>query len=325
MATNDDDYDTPWKTALTRYFPEFMAFYFPQAHAAIDWAQPHVFLDQELAKLAGDGKLGRRLVDKLVRVGLRDGSEQWVLVHVEVQGRRERGFAERMFVYHYRIYDRYRRKVASLALVAADGHSQPPSAFGYELFGCEMRFRFPIVLLSDYSGRVAELEQDDNPFALVTLAWLQTRLTRGKAYRRRAAKWRLTKLLFRRDWDKQRIIDLYFVIDWMMRLPPELDRRLQQGIRKMERSEIMPYVSSIERYGRELGRKEGLQEGRQVGLQEGRQEGLAAALTRVLAHRFGPLDAAMRERLAQAKSDELERWLDHVLGATTLDEVFCSK
>jgi hypothetical protein len=24
-----DDYDSPWKDALTRYFPEFMAFYFP--------------------------------------------------------------------------------------------------------------------------------------------------------------------------------------------------------------------------------------------------------------------------------------------------------
>jgi len=27
-----DDYDTPWKDALTRYFPEFMTFYFPRAH-----------------------------------------------------------------------------------------------------------------------------------------------------------------------------------------------------------------------------------------------------------------------------------------------------
>ena len=28
-----DDFDTPWKTALTRYLPEFMAFYFPEAYA----------------------------------------------------------------------------------------------------------------------------------------------------------------------------------------------------------------------------------------------------------------------------------------------------
>ncbi len=48
---SNDDYDTPWKDALTRYFPEFMAFYFPLAAAEIDWQQPHVFLDQELAQV----------------------------------------------------------------------------------------------------------------------------------------------------------------------------------------------------------------------------------------------------------------------------------
>ena len=40
-----DNYDTPWKAALTRYLPEFMAFYIPEAHAAIDWHQPPRFLD----------------------------------------------------------------------------------------------------------------------------------------------------------------------------------------------------------------------------------------------------------------------------------------
>jgi hypothetical protein len=31
----NDDYDSPWKDALTRYFPEFMSFYFPEAHRQI--------------------------------------------------------------------------------------------------------------------------------------------------------------------------------------------------------------------------------------------------------------------------------------------------
>jgi hypothetical protein len=64
----NDDYDTPWKDAITRYFPEFMAFYFPSAHAEIDWQQAHVFLDQELAQIVQDAELGKRLVDRLVQV-----------------------------------------------------------------------------------------------------------------------------------------------------------------------------------------------------------------------------------------------------------------
>ena len=35
-APASDDYDSPWKEAITRYFPEFMAFYFPLAHGEID-------------------------------------------------------------------------------------------------------------------------------------------------------------------------------------------------------------------------------------------------------------------------------------------------
>jgi len=38
-------------------------------------------------------------VDKLARVMGREGREDWVWVHVEVQGARQSEFAERMFVY----------------------------------------------------------------------------------------------------------------------------------------------------------------------------------------------------------------------------------
>ena len=58
-------------------------------------------------KITLDAVLGRRMVDKLVRVQLQDGREQWVLVHVEVQMQPAIGFPERMFVYHYRIRDRF--------------------------------------------------------------------------------------------------------------------------------------------------------------------------------------------------------------------------
>ncbi|HLA33992.1 MAG TPA: hypothetical protein VJ001_03895, partial [Rhodocyclaceae bacterium] len=58
-----DDYDTPWKTALVRYFPEFMAFYFPAAYAGIDWTKPYLFLDKELAQVVQDAELGKRIAD----------------------------------------------------------------------------------------------------------------------------------------------------------------------------------------------------------------------------------------------------------------------
>ena len=113
MSQSADDYDSPWKTALVRYFPEFLAFYFPDAYRAIDWNHPHTFLEQELAQIVADAELGRRRVDGLVEIKLIDGEEQWVYIHVEIQGNRKHNFAERLFIYNYRLYDRYRRPIAN--------------------------------------------------------------------------------------------------------------------------------------------------------------------------------------------------------------------
>ena len=341
----DDDYDTPWKEVVRDHFPEFMAFYFPGAHAAIDWSRPHDFLDREFAALSRDAELGKRVLDKLVRVHTLAGGEQWVLVHLEVQGRHDTDFAERIFVYNYRVYDRYRRPVASLALLTDAGKRWRPCAFSYRLLGCEMRIDFPVVKLQDYADRVDELLTLDNPFALVTVAHLLTQKTKGDAHRRHLAKWRLTKLLYERDWDRRRIINLYRVIDWIMALPPELDARLRHGILYLERRNTMTYISSIERIGmqigierglkegrqvgrlegRQEGRLEGRQEGRQEGLREGRQEAMVDMLALLLNQRFGEPDAAVRARLAGATVEQLTAWTQNVLGARSLSDVFAEK
>lgn len=165
-----------------------------------------------------------------------------------------------------------------------------------------------------------------DPFGLVTVAHLLTQQTRGDDHRRRMAKWRLTKLLYQRRWDRQRIIDLYRVIDWIMRLPVELEKRLRSGIFQLERRSVMPYLSSIERIGMEIGRKEGLQQGLQEGLlegqQKGRQEGHRHALALLLSERFGTIDAAIENRLDTADLDQLGQWVKNFVHASSIDDVF---
>ena len=87
----DDDYDTPWKEAVAGHFPEFMAFYFPGAHAAIDWSRPHDFLDQELAALSHDAALGKRfgpldvvVAERVAQADLQQLSA-WALSFVDAQ------------------------------------------------------------------------------------------------------------------------------------------------------------------------------------------------------------------------------------------------
>jgi hypothetical protein len=65
-----------------------------------------VFLDKELSELFPELEKqgGNRFVDMLVKVFLKNGNEEWILVHIEIQGGSDKNFAERMFQYWYRIY-----------------------------------------------------------------------------------------------------------------------------------------------------------------------------------------------------------------------------
>ena len=88
--------DTPWKQILECYFPQFMAFFFPEAHGAIDWNKGFDFLDSELQQITREAETGKRIVDKLVKVYLRNGQENWLLIHIEIQNQKEAAFSERL-------------------------------------------------------------------------------------------------------------------------------------------------------------------------------------------------------------------------------------
>src|SRR5262249_11516950 len=124
------DYDSPWKEALDSFFEPCLAFFFPQAHAEIDWARGYEMKDKELQQIEPDAEHGRRVVDKLVKVWLKSGEEGWLLIHIEVQTGREGEFARRMYVYNYRIFDRHDREVISLAILADEDASWRPDHFG---------------------------------------------------------------------------------------------------------------------------------------------------------------------------------------------------
>jgi hypothetical protein len=94
------------------------------AHRQIDWSQGHEFKNTEL---------GKRFADALVQVSLKDGAERWIYIHVEVQGQHDPDFAQRMFTYNYRLYDRYARPIASFAVLADENETWRPDYFEYSV------------------------------------------------------------------------------------------------------------------------------------------------------------------------------------------------
>ncbi len=328
-----DDYDNPWKEAIEAHFSSFLSFFFPEAHQEIDWRQAPVFLDQELRVVARDAESGNRIIDKLARVSRINGETGWVYIHLEVQGQRQDKFAERMFVYHYRLFDRYQQPIASLALLTDDQPRWRPASYGYRALGCELSLSYPVAKLTDWAGSEQRLEDHVNPFALLTLAHLATRATRQDPSARKDAKWQLLKHLARRGWDRQQVIDFYRVLDWMMRLPKELEQQLRQDLDELEGEMAMRYVTAFETLAMEKGLEQGLQQGiqqgiekgiqkgMQQGLDEGIQQGEARLLMRLLTRRFGKLPAWAEARLSGASAAQLEGWLDAALAADSLEAV----
>ncbi|MDR1280769.1 MAG: DUF4351 domain-containing protein [Opitutaceae bacterium] len=309
------DYDGAWKEALEIYLRPFLDLCFPEVAGGIDWRRKPEFLDQELQKLTRDSELGRQRVDKLVKVWRKDGEEEVILLHLEVQGQPEENLALRMYQYHHRIADRFGRRTVSLAILADTRKEWKPSVYEEALWGMRVRFEYPVCKLLEFTGERLEREAGGrNPAAVVVQAHLAAQASRMDMTLRRETKWRLTRRLYELQYGKQDILELFRLIDWLITLPRELELAFRQDLVNYEKQKIMPYITSIERLGRE--------EGRQEGREEGRQEGEILVLRRLLRRRFGDLPGWAEERLTHASTDELEEWSERILDAVIIEDVF---
>ncbi len=258
-----------------------------------------------MQQVTRDADLGRRLADTLVQVWRRDGVDVWVLIHIEVQGTPERDFAQRMFVYYYRIFDRYERPVMSVAVLADEQASWRPARFVQEIWGCAVEMRYPVVKLLEWRERDEELAASTNPFAAVVRAYLVAQATAGVTEARGRAKIGIIRGLFGQGYERGQVMDLVRLIDWFVVLPPEQERLVQQELERIEEEQRMAYVTSWER----------------MGLQEGELRGQRAMLLRLVQVRFGSVPEALDNRIAQADQGLLNALVERIEQAVSLEDL----
>ena len=129
-----------------------------------------------------------------------------------------------------------------------------------------------------------------------------TQKTKKKDQERYAAKIRLLRILYQHLWDKQRIIDLLYILDWLMQLPEWLNSKVWQELETIEENENMEYITSVERIGMVRGQY--------------------TLLKSQLECRFGLLPEWASVQLKNAKRKELEAWGKAFVTAPTLEAVF---
>src|SRR3546814_14880743 len=79
------------KGVFEEWFAEFLRFLYPNADGLFDFSRGLTMMDKELLSVIPDRerKKGKRVAALLVKVYLKDGTEKWILLHTELEGRSE--------------------------------------------------------------------------------------------------------------------------------------------------------------------------------------------------------------------------------------------
>ncbi|TLV00857.1 Rpn family recombination-promoting nuclease/putative transposase [Dyadobacter luticola] len=252
--------DILWKSILEDIFDDFLRFFCPEADEVFDFTKPFVYLDKELEQLfpPEDDQFASRYADKLVKVYTIEGDEEWILVHIEVQGFPDKQFAARMFTYYYRIWDKYRKRTTAFAILTDENQNFRPCKFEQAFLGMRLCFEFNSVKILDYSDEC--LEASDNPFAQVILtvkaALMAKKVCQQDLY---DFKTQLARRLLNSKFSKYKIGKLMNFLKFYVRFDSdEYNELFESEITTLEKSTTM----SIEEAVIYVAKEEGLEKGR---------------------------------------------------------------
>ncbi|GHV31646.1 hypothetical protein FACS1894177_06640 [Bacteroidia bacterium] len=162
--------DYLWKGILEDVFDDFLRFMHPNADEIFDFSKGIVFLDKELEQLfppETEDEYAIKIVDKLAKVYTREGEEEWVLIHCEVQAKYSVDFPRRMFTYFYRILDKYNKRISAYAILTENNTKSRPDRFEMEFLDTKQVYHYKVYKIAQQGEE--ELLRSNNPFAMVAL------------------------------------------------------------------------------------------------------------------------------------------------------------
>ena len=264
--------DSLWKAILEDVFDDFLRFFFADADELFDMERKFEFLDKELEQLfpVHQDEFAPKYVDKLVKVFTRQGLEQWILVHIEVQGSSDGEFGQRMFQYFYRIYDKYQQPITAVAILTDRNKKFRPQKFEQTYLGTTIRYDFNMYKILAQSEK--ELLESDNPFAMVVLTVLvalkKGKLTEDELFNEKIA---LARRLLQRQLSKDKIRALMNFLKLYIRFSSnekvaKFEKELETLTNKTKKTMgIEEFVlARAERIGEKKGIEKGIEKGSQA-------------------------------------------------------------
>lgn len=167
------DYDGRWKSLIETLFEHFVDFFLSDIYDDINFTIPPVFLKQDASKIvASKRKKGDLVVDCLVKVRLKDGTDKILVIHIEIQGYKNIDYGKKMYQSFCRIdHETEGMDVTSFVLYVADKIPKNHDHYEYKFGRTKIRFEFPVYLIKNQNEQA--LLQSDNPFTIAVLVCLR--------------------------------------------------------------------------------------------------------------------------------------------------------
>lgn len=247
------------KGAFEENFYDFLRFMYADADEVIDFEKGIEFIDKELYTIipVRERRKGKRQADLLAKLYLKNGTEKWVLLNVEIEGSNDPKFAYRLFQYNYRIRDRYNVSVATIAVFTGSENQSRQTTYKDQLLGTTLSFTYLTYNIFDHSPET--LIAIGNPFALIVLA-CQKAILEGKIPDEELGKERLTiaKALLAQNYDHDRIISfMWFLKNFIFIDNQDINHKFDQQIETLTGGKLdMGIIETIKMQERREGRHE---------------------------------------------------------------------
>ncbi len=282
------DFDAAWKTILEAFEEEIVELLFPEIYNKINWEIKSEALDNELLEIQKDifskEEAEKIVSDKIIKVTMKDNESKILFIHVEVQSysSNENVFAERMFRYFYRIWDKFRYKykdksdIIGSAIYTYKGSSGKDKKYTYRLNGLEddiLTYNFRII---DIENLDLTFINDNNPLKLVfkiAKRLLEIGADDNEIF---LAKVELFNELVK--YDKVKTMDqrkaLTYFLEYLFLIQDNSLANKFKEIKENTGGVVNMGIDEIrEKYLEEKGREEGKEIGREEGREKGVKEG----------------------------------------------------
>ncbi len=306
-------FDQLFKELLQAFFREFLELFYSDIALRLNFDRV-TFLDKELFTDLPEGS--QREPDVVAQVYTLDGDPELILMHVEVQAKRDREFPYRMFEYYVLLWLRYKIPIFPIVIYLTPGSGGLTiEQYSASLFDREiLKFNYSVIGLPDLSAD--DYLNSENPLGTGLSAMMQPSQL-GKLAQKYHTLLRLTASSI----DPARKSLLAYLVETNLTLSKSDEAEFKQHLIRSqfeEADEMLDIEQLFREHYKDIYEKRGIERGILQGLIQGER----SILLKLMREKFGelPSDVILKMEAVDSEAD-LDAIAKQLLYAASLDEM----